>query len=61
MTKNNAFLLGILETIDSDGNTTYSVTSQKKGIKDEVLITLLRHWLKRTEEEYHNTEFREKQ
>ncbi|GEM_PF-6255343 len=51
------FALGVRAVELFDGRKRYFIKTQNHGVPQEVLITLLRHWLKMTEDSY-SAEFR---
>ncbi|MDO8661503.1 MAG: hypothetical protein Q7K43_06445 [Candidatus Woesearchaeota archaeon] len=46
------FALGVRAIELFDGSKKYFVKTQNHGVPQEVLITLLRHWLRMTEDSY---------
>jgi len=48
------FALGISPIQDEEGNTvSWHVQSKNFGIQQETVITLVRNWLRETEDDYH--------
>lgn len=49
---------GLSVTAESEGNGwNFSVASANYGLPEEVIITVVRHWLRRTEKDYFEKKF----
>lgn len=51
---NGFFFLGIHEFRASSGKTIYGIQHRSKEIQDEAILTLVRNWLKKQEDDYYN-------
>ncbi len=47
------FALGIIPQLDGNGNIVgYQVKSESRGLSQEIIMTLLRNWLRASEDDY---------